>query len=116
MIKFQLSQALTSYFESFWGIVERGASGLTSFRIVRFAIVLIDDSIKHSIPSSTGGHLKQEDHGFSKGLKIEHVVQGGGVLDVHEERHSKNSKNKHDKKEEETNVEQSWHGHCQGKE
>ena len=42
-------------------------------------------------------------------------IEACGVLDIHEEGHAKNSENEHDQEEQKANIEQSRHGHGQGK-
>jgi len=46
-------------------------------------------------------------------LEVEHFVDAGRVLDVHEELHSEDGVDEHDEEEQETDVEQGWEGHGQ---
>ena len=45
-----------------------------------------------------------------------HVVESGPDLDILEERHSKDGKDEHDEKEQETDVDEGGEGHDQRKE
>ena len=41
-------------------------------------------------------------------LEVEHLVDAGRVLDVHEELHAEHGVDEHDEKQQETDVEQRW--------
>jgi len=58
-------------------------------------------------------YLEENDHALQEGLKVEDVVDALGVFHVHEERHSEDGVDKHDQHEQQSNVEERWHGDSQ---
>ena len=63
------------------------------------AVVLVHDAVEHPVPAGGGGHLEQQDHALTKGPEIVNLVQRPAQLHVHEEAHSEDGKDEHDKEE-----------------
>ena len=63
------------------------------------AVFIVHETSQHAVPACRSGHLEEEGHGAEEGLKVEHVVNAVGVLDVHEEGHAKDGVDEHDQEE-----------------
>lgn len=74
---------------------------------------IIDETHKDSIPPSWRAHLEQHRNAAAESFKVEHVVDAGCLLDVHEERHAEDGVDEHDKKQEKADVEEGWQGDCE---
>ena len=55
---------------------------------------------------SSSTYLEEYDHALKERLKVEHVIDAFGLLDVHEERHSEYGVDEHDEHQQQADVEQ----------
>ena len=69
---------------------------------------------QNAVPAGRRGRLEQNDDSLTERLEVEHVVDAGRVLDVHEELHSEHRVDEHDEEQQQTDVEQRWQRHGQG--
>ena len=63
------------------------------------AVVLVHDAVEDPVPAGGGGHLEKQDHALTKGSEVVNLVQRPAQLHVHEEAHSEDGKDEHDKEE-----------------
>jgi len=64
--------------------------------------------VQNAVPAGRRRRLEQDDHALAERLEVEHLVDASRVLDVHEELHAEHGVDEHDKKQQETDVEQRW--------
>jgi len=65
-----------------------------------------EQSRQHAVPAGRRRCLEEKKHAVTKRLEVEHVVNAGRVLDVHEELHSEHGVDEHDEEQQQTDVEQ----------
>ena len=67
--------------------------------------VVVHETSQYTVPPRRRGDLEEKDNAAKERFKVEHVVDAGRVTHVHEEGHSEDGVDEHDKEEEETDVE-----------